>query len=57
MCPEEGDQDDERPQGQDLPGAAVTWLVFETLEGGPHRSLHLPQGGAAEGEVLISSSP
>ncbi|KAK4830722.1 hypothetical protein QYF61_013172 [Mycteria americana] len=47
-CPEEGDQDDERPRGQDLRGAAeVTWLVQlgeEKADGGAADLLSLGEG-------------
>ena len=58
-CPEEGDQDGERSQGQDLRGAAeIAWLVQlgeEKAEGPSHCSPHLPQQGQWSQGVLISS--
>lgn len=49
VCPEQGDQGGERSQGQDSQGVAeVTWCVQlgeEKVEGGPHQSQQLPQGG------------
>jgi len=59
VCPEEGDQDGERPGVPDLQEVAeVAWLVQfgeEKAEGGTSSQSTASSRGAVEEEVLISS--